>query len=851
VIFNAQKADAVLFANAMKLGLLACLLALWLPQGQGEALLGEGYKAKLEGRQQDAKAAFLKAADALEAENAKPERIASAHKGAGDSAMDLNDFVLAEAQYRRAVEWRRKIGDDLTLADYLLDYHRALRSLGRFDEGYVQALEAAKLKETKGASVENLIAVYATLADDYYWDQRWSDSLVWGRKRYELSHKTAPNSLDEEGALHGLCEPTRNSQGAKAEQELIEARIRILQQVAPMSTRLANAFMYMADNLRMQGNREGDKYIEQSAQLFARCSSGSQEHSWALHRLAALRVEQRRFDEALAAAQQSWTIYRRWARNRPGEIIRSTTAVGDFGVRGFDIMQVYTACGHPELAVELLQEIQGRELSRKMVMQQRLTDLSTDTAFKRYEQATDLTGKATQELAAKALALGFAKNDLEKQKEKGGDTAKEEAALERAQKDLDAQQAKVADLEAKGDAVWQDLRRRNPKLFAPVYPLADCVKYLPKGSAYLGYFIGYAPKVNLMYIGPSGRPQLFTLDKDVFELRELVNSVRSKLIARNASVYTDLANLFKTLVPKQIRAEIEQSMRLVITPDGALWELPFSALIAGEGAPYYLGLTKSITITPSLSLFGLAQVAGDQKAKPQQVRASVFGDPVFSREGKDESLSAQGDRGALWVGDRPPSRLPGTAREASAIAGLYDTKAITGEDVAEATVRRSLETSDLVHIATHGYVNNDYPLASGLLLTAPKRPAANYKEDGALLSWEILQQMKLSPSLVVLSACETGLGRSLRAEGVDGLIRAFQVSGVPSVVCYVWKVYDASPVGLITEFNRQVRAGADYDEAIRYAMCKVSSNEATRDPYFWAPFFLTGDQRNKLFERAK
>jgi CHAT domain-containing protein len=89
----------------------------------------------------------------------------------------------------------------------------------------------------------------------------------------------------------------------------------------------------------------------------------------------------------------------------------------------------------------------------------------------------------------------------------------------------------------------------------------------------------------------------------------------------------------------------------------------------------------------------------------------------------------------------------------------------------------------------------------------------------------------------------------LRAQGVDGLVRSFQIAGVPSIVSSLWKVEDESTAKLMKEFHSKVRAGEAYDEAIRQAMIAIFQNEETRHPYFWAPFILTGDQKNSLFPK--
>jgi CHAT domain-containing protein len=236
--------------------------------------------------------------------------------------------------------------------------------------------------------------------------------------------------------------------------------------------------------------------------------------------------------------------------------------------------------------------------------------------------------------------------------------------------------------------------------------------------------------------------------------------------------------------------------------------------------------------------------------------AVVVGDPIFERQptliasasaNPPSSRAFRGERSSLFVDRAPPARLPETRREAEQIARLYGGQPLLGERATEAEVRRRVQQAEIIHLATHGFLNPVRAMSSGLLLTAPaKEPELGQTgNDGALQAWEIYSQLQLKAELVVLSACETGRGENVGGEGIVGLTRALQYAGARSIVASQWKVADASTATLMVAFHRKLRNGLAKDEALRQAMAGVRQDRRTAHPYFWAPFFLIGNPDNR------
>jgi CHAT domain-containing protein len=164
---------------------------------------------------------------------------------------------------------------------------------------------------------------------------------------------------------------------------------------------------------------------------------------------------------------------------------------------------------------------------------------------------------------------------------------------------------------------------------------------------------------------------------------------------------------------------------------------------------------------------------------------------------------------------------------------------LEGEAGEDALKHAGLDGYRYVHLATHGVVDLEHPRLSGLLLAEEKGSA----EDGVLRLGEIYN-LSLNADLVVLSACETGLGRVARGEGVIGLTRGFLYAGASSVLVSLWRVGDASTAALMADFYRELLAGKPATRALRQARLEaIRRDPESAKPRSWAAFVLVGDDR--------
>ncbi len=169
-------------------------------------------------------------------------------------------------------------------------------------------------------------------------------------------------------------------------------------------------------------------------------------------------------------------------------------------------------------------------------------------------------------------------------------------------------------------------------------------------------------------------------------------------------------------------------------------------------------------------------------------------------------------------------RIPYTALEVRSIAGLYGSavRSYLREEANEANFKRIDKDVDIVHVAAHGMVDNDRPLNSALLLTINDdfQPG---EENGVVFAWEIFESMRLDADLVVLSACETGLGKASGGEGLMGLTRAFQFAGARSIIASYWKVEDRTTAVLMEKFYGHLKDGMNKAQALRHTQIRPMS----------------------------
>jgi CHAT domain-containing protein len=188
--------------------------------------------------------------------------------------------------------------------------------------------------------------------------------------------------------------------------------------------------------------------------------------------------------------------------------------------------------------------------------------------------------------------------------------------------------------------------------------------------------------------------------------------------------------------------------------------------------------------------------------------------------------------------------LPDAEREVIALRALYDRRSTiyVRAEAREDQAKAEMGKYGVLHFATHGILDSTSPMYSHIVLSTDEKSP----DDGLLEAWEIMR-LKLKADLAVLSACDTGRGKTDAGEGVIGMSWAFFVAGCPTTVVTQWKVDSASTADLMIEFHRNLvrstktrQQGWRKAQALRDAMVNVMKNPQYRDPFYWAGFVVVG-----------
>jgi CHAT domain-containing protein len=221
----------------------------------------------------------------------------------------------------------------------------------------------------------------------------------------------------------------------------------------------------------------------------------------------------------------------------------------------------------------------------------------------------------------------------------------------------------------------------------------------------------------------------------------------------------------------------------------------------------------------------------------------VFADPVFTR---DDPRVPQSAELAHATGDPALAnleRLASTRREAAAIDALVPAalrwEALDFDATRAAVTDPKLAQFRILHIATHGLMNSRDPHLSGLVFSQIDRQG---RPQNGFLRADDVYRLKLGADLVVLSACQTALGKELRGEGLLGLARGFMYAGSPRVIATLWRVADSSSSDLMSAFyTALLKDRAPASEALRRAKLQLMRNPLRAAPYYWAGYTLQGD----------
>jgi CHAT domain-containing protein/serine/threonine protein kinase/Tfp pilus assembly protein PilF len=743
-------------------------------------------------------------------------------------ASDRGDLAVAEDLHRRALAIRERLAPESTeLAVSFTNLGAVAIARGELtvaEDLFQRALEIDRKLAPQSLDVasdlSNLGEVAAQRGDLAAAERLHQQALA-------IRQANAPGSLHVAITFHNLGRVELQRGNLAAAEDFLRRSLAIQQDQAPDSLAVAASL----DNLAEIAGARGD--LQQAEALYQRAlaihealNPGSAAAARSLYGLALIL---RRGGRLAAAAETLLravdTLERQTARLGGASGARLTFAAR-FADCYRDAVETLVETGRPAEALHVLERSRARAFLTLLAERDLLfpTDLPASLAAetRRHEKEYDR--------ALSTLADLSPRRDAEQ---------------------VEAIRQRLEELRREREEIILRVRNASPHYAALRYPepldLAGIRAALDPGTALLSYSVG--PAGTLLFVvqaaGAAGAPpaglSVYQLPIGETALRERIEAFRGLLAAPGERAPMDAAGreLYRLLL-QPAEKQIAGSARLLIAPDGPLHLLPFAALVRGTS---YLAAWKPVHFVLSATVYGELRRARRTGGSPPEAALTAFGDPAYRPLEQGSAPAEPRLRSAISRGLRL-TPLPSSRQEVETIASLFPGSSLVflGAQATEERAKTIGPGARYIHFACHAFVDERSPLDSALALAMPETLAGD-RDNGLLQAWEILEQVRISADLVTLSACDSGLGKELRGEGLVGLTRAFQYAGARSVLASLWAVSDESTSALMTRFYAHLARGETKDEALRQAQLELLRDPATAHPFSWAAFQIFGDWR--------
>ncbi|HST53771.1 MAG TPA: CHAT domain-containing tetratricopeptide repeat protein [Pyrinomonadaceae bacterium] len=449
------------------------------------------------------------------------------------------------------------------------------------------------------------------------------------------------------------------------------------------------------------------------------------------------------------------------------------------------------------------------------------------------------------------------------------------------------QQSQLKELDTQRERIEAEISRRSAGFYESSQPvtLAAVQAAVPKGAALVEFAIYHPfdwkaanddsafgePRYVVYVIRNQGEVRWAELGaaKDV---DASVDALRQALTDPRRGDVRQLARAVDEQVMRPLRLLLGDATQILISPDGELNLLPFQALVDEQGR-YLIERYAFTYLTSGRDLLRM-QVARESKSVPLVVANPTFGETASVQKVNaptkwaGSNASRRGPAAARSLSELYFAPLDGTAQEAEAIQKLFpEANLLTGARATKAALKQAVAPR-ILHIATHGFflqapqsapdaraqlataktrgadveAESDNPLLrSGLALAGANRRGAATGDDGILTALEASGLNLWGTKLVVLSACDTGLGEVRDGEGVYGLRRAFVLAGAESLLMSLWPASDYSTRTLMTDYYRNLKRGLGRGEALRQVQLDMLRRNPKLHPFYWANFIHSGE----------
>jgi CHAT domain-containing protein/predicted negative regulator of RcsB-dependent stress response len=700
----------------------------------------------------------------------------------GNVYMEQNDYAEALSHYQQSLEEARKVGDKLAIADADMNAGTVYRVQGDFDKAlqrYHEALALYLEMENKGGQALFLEA----LGNLYSSQNDHAQAFVYYDKSLKLS------------------------------QELGEQP-----QIAKVLIEMANARYVQknfADGLDLEERASKIATEINDRDVLWHCYWVAGQTYQALHKPDEARVA---FDEAITAVE-------RLREDVAGGEEQQQSFFADKSDPYHGIVGLLVAQSQFSEALSYAERAKGRTL----------LDVLGSGRVKITKAMTGTEREREEDLEAQLVSLN---RQLEVEKAASKPDAGHMAELK---SDLEKTRLQYSDFRTNLYAAHPELLSQRGQI-QPL-SLSDAAGLLPDNHSAILEFVVAEERTYLFVLtqSTSGNgvvPDLkvYTIDINTKDLGQETEQFRRQLSLRDLNVRASAHQLYDLLL-KPVQQQLAGKNALIIVPDGPLWNLPFQAL---ERSNHYIVEKYAIAYAPSLTV--LREMMHLRQKKQEQVSPEAstllaMADPVLGTESlAHATIAYRGEK----LGPLPEAR-----QEVQALKRLYSgshNEVYTGAEAREDFFKSEAGKFRILHLATHGILDNASPMYSNVLLS----PGDTGKEDGLLEAREIMD-LDLHADLAVLSACETARGRISAGEGVIGLSWAFFVAGTSTTVVSQWKVESTSTTELMLAFHRARKANEQGTSpfgtarALQSAELKLLHNPKFSDPVYWAGFIVVGD----------
>lgn len=786
-------------------------------------------------------------------------------EGITGTQLNIGTVYLNVGEYKQALDFFHKVlaaseaKDNKPLASQSLNnignvfYHRGdyARALG-FYESSLRLKE--ELKDAIGAANSR-----SNIANIYQKQGNFAQALLWHQQALEM-RQALNSSRGVIASLLSLGSISKEQQEYDKALEYYGRALQLSEEIGVVALRAAS--------LSYLGNVYNEKQepakalatLDSAAALFTSINSKSglaEVH----YNQAATQLARNQLEEAVKFAKQSYALaselgnlYFQWSAKevsgnallRLGETLRAQQEFEE-AIRIIETMRSQSAGGEAE-SQRYFESMVG---PYQGMVKSLLAQNKTAEAFSYGERAkgrvlldvlqngrADVIKAMTREEREQEQKLRIEMASLNTQKAQASQAVRPEPAK------INDLQARVEKARLDYDAFRGRLYAAHPELRikrgdAQIITVEQTATLLPDaGTALLSYIVVDNAVYLFVITRAPHKPGVVvtthTLPVGREELSRVVGGFREQLAARDNGFRQPARQLFDLLF-KPAQAQLQGKTNLVISPDAALWELPFHTLLTD--ANRYVIEEAAVSYTPSFTV--LREMMKQKKRLTTTIARSkllAIGNPSVSNKTSQQTAASRRDE--------PLDPLPEAEREVKALAQLYSaaqSRVYTGAEAREDRIKAEANQFSVLHFATHGILNDRAPLYSHLVLSK-----GGNDEDGLFEAWELME-MELHADLVVLSACETARGRVGAGEGVIGLSWALFVAGSPTTVVSQWKVDSAATSRLMLEFHKGLKRGRGGQasrlvpaSALQTAALSLLRSPEYRHPFYWAGFSVVG-----------